>query len=160
MIHIPSFVVFSVVVVGYVKKIKWYSLQGSVFNYVFLPQQLCNSKFHSVSQPFDGFILIEPAWAQDLESALTCLVIRTIYGETMAAPQFTVIGPVGNSPYKTAGEKTSSDTVSHWNPDRLCKKNCGGTELWPPRSFPNRCEVTVTRQENIHHIYDLCLPAQ
>jgi len=120
--QITSFVVFSVLVMGYVKKIKLYSLQESVFNYVLFPQKLCNSKFQSVSQPFDEFILIELAWAQGLESALTCLIIRTIYGETTAAPQFTVISPVGNSPYKAAGEKTSSDTVSHRNPDRPSKK--------------------------------------
>lgn len=53
MIQSNSFVVFSVLAVGYVKKVECYSLQGIGFNYVLPPQQLCNSKFHSASQSFD-----------------------------------------------------------------------------------------------------------
>lgn len=60
------------------KKMKWSPLQGSVFNYMQFPQQLCNS--------LDGFILIKPAGAQGWESALTFLIIRRIYGKIVTAP--------------------------------------------------------------------------
>lgn len=77
--------------------------------------------FHNLLMVLSSSNLHEP---KGLESALTCLIIRAIYGETMATPQFTVISPVGNSPYKAAGEKNSSDAASHWNPDKL------STKLW------------------------------
>lgn len=84
--------------------------RGVFFNYVLLLQWLCN-KFHGVLWSFEGFILIKPAWAQGLESALTYLITRTNYDEIMRAQHFMVISPVGCLSYKAVDEKTSSDTV-------------------------------------------------
>lgn len=90
-----------------------------------------------------------------LESALTCLIIRTIYGETMATPQFTVISPVGNSPYKAAGEKNSSDAASvvTLNYDHPGLSQITARSLSPGRRTFITFMTYVFRHSNMAHLW-------